>query len=404
MCDTLGFIGQNGAYFAKNSDRSPNEPQVLEFHPACGPRGKLKLNYAEIEDDTGACAVLLSRPAWLWGAEMGVSERGVAIGNEAVFTRGAYGKEGLTGMDLVRLGLERGEDARGALNVITALLERYGQGGNCGFDHAFYYDNSFLIMDRKDVFVLETAGRRWAAKRSSRAAISNRLSIGAEHALRDTQTPAGSDFKRAHLEPVYSFFSASKQRSALACAALDKASGVQELMQALRIHAPGAENPLCAGSVGSVCMHAGGAVGDHTTASMIIEFGDIIKVWATGGSTPCISLFKPYAFGNPAKPPVFAANDSAAKAYWLAHERFHRSLIGKRLPEAYHEERNALERRWLEASQYADAQAMQALSFRAYEEERAFYEKWSRADFEQGKPRAPFMRYWERKNALLESE
>ena len=33
MCDTLGIINRKngGAYFAKNSDRSPNEIQVLEY-------------------------------------------------------------------------------------------------------------------------------------------------------------------------------------------------------------------------------------------------------------------------------------------------------------------------------------------------------------------------------------
>ena len=34
MCDTMGFFSNGTAIFAKNSDRSPNEPQVLEYIPA----------------------------------------------------------------------------------------------------------------------------------------------------------------------------------------------------------------------------------------------------------------------------------------------------------------------------------------------------------------------------------
>jgi len=77
-------------------------------------------------------------------------EHGVVIGNLAVFSREAPEEElGLIGMDLVRLGLERGRDAREALEVIAGLIETHGQGGAAmapGAGGAGYH-NSFLLAD-----------------------------------------------------------------------------------------------------------------------------------------------------------------------------------------------------------------------------------------------------------------
>lgn len=62
-----------------------------------------KCTYIEIEQVAHTYAVVLSRPAWLWGAEMGANEHQVCIGNEAVWGReSADGDEALLGMDLVR--------------------------------------------------------------------------------------------------------------------------------------------------------------------------------------------------------------------------------------------------------------------------------------------------------------
>jgi hypothetical protein len=96
------------------------------------------LPYLEIPQAPETCAVLLARPSWIWGAEMGANSHGVVIGNEAVFTKVPYEKgPGLTGMDLIRLALERASSARLALEVIVDLLASYGQGGNCGFTPFF---------------------------------------------------------------------------------------------------------------------------------------------------------------------------------------------------------------------------------------------------------------------------
>ena len=96
--------------FAKNSDRPPGEPQITwPFGRRSSAGCSLRTQYLTI-GDTGAHAALLSCPTWLWGAEHGVNEHGVAIGNERIATThdAAAAPPALIGMDLVRLGLEHG--------------------------------------------------------------------------------------------------------------------------------------------------------------------------------------------------------------------------------------------------------------------------------------------------------
>ena len=76
--------GPRGMVFAKNSDRPPGEVQIAwPFGRRASAGCTLRTQYLTI-GDTGAHATLLSCPTWLWGAEHGVNEHGVAIGNERV--------------------------------------------------------------------------------------------------------------------------------------------------------------------------------------------------------------------------------------------------------------------------------------------------------------------------------
>jgi len=186
MCDTIVALGNsttNGdVLFAKNSDREPNEAHEVVIIPAANHAAgeTVKCTYVEIPQVEHTYRVLLAKPFWIWGAEMGSNEFGVTIGNEAVFTRTAYGKEpGLIGMDFLRLALERARSAEQAMKVIIDLLESFGQGGNCGFVHKLYYHNSFLICDTEEAWVLETSGSEWAAEQVTDVrSISNAITIG----------------------------------------------------------------------------------------------------------------------------------------------------------------------------------------------------------------------------------
>ena len=401
MCDTLGRISSSGAFFGKNSDRSPNEVQVMEYHPAAdGLTGMVDCTYISIPQAAHTYAVLLSRPDWMWGAEMGVNEWGLCIGNEAVFTKGAYGKTGLTGMDMVRLALERCRTALEAKDLLIQLLETYGQGGNCGFDHDFYYDNAFLLMDRTDIYVLETAGKQWAWKRSDAANISNRLSLGAD--VDACSSGDVYDFKKRHLEPVYSTFSGSAQRRQQTGSCLANLNSIDATMTALAQHKEGVRNPFTKGSVSSVCMHYGGMVGDHTTASMVVSLeADRTIVWTTGSSCPCVSLFKPWLFGTAPVLPVIAPEAGEGRTYWLEAETFRRSLLGKKLPAEFCQERSEIQSRWNQQAAQIPAAEFETFSRACLEEERTFFAKWKDYPFEAATCASGFRKRWEKKTAVL---
>ncbi len=85
MCDTLCLLGDGVTLFAKNSDRPRSEPQIVGSFSRRPAGPGLRTQYLEIPD-AGALSTILSRPTWLWGAEHGMNEHRVAIGNEMIFT------------------------------------------------------------------------------------------------------------------------------------------------------------------------------------------------------------------------------------------------------------------------------------------------------------------------------
>ena len=190
-CDTFALTA--GAYsggvniLCKDSDRPLGEAQPMQIYPrrTYQPGELLECTNLTIPQAETAWAVLGCQPYWIWGFEMGVNEWGLAIGNEAQGSRCEGEKvEGMLGMDLLRLGLERAKTAREAIAVITELLERYGQNANASqlFDRR--YENSFMLVDPQEIWLLETAGRQWVAKQiHDRAAISNCYTIGSDFDL-----------------------------------------------------------------------------------------------------------------------------------------------------------------------------------------------------------------------------
>ena len=215
MCDCLVATApetrDGTALFAKNSDRHAHECQPFTQSPSSfhAPGSTVRCTHVEIPQVAETYAVMGHSPWWAWGFEHGVNECAVAIGNETVFSREPLEERpGLIGMDLVRLGLERGRSAREALEVMATLLETHGQGGAAFGPGEAGYHNGFLIADPSEAWVLQTSNRRWAARRVQRDAISNHLSLGAEWEIgsRDLESFArplgwGEQPGRVHVAP-----------------------------------------------------------------------------------------------------------------------------------------------------------------------------------------------------------
>lgn len=314
MCDVLVVTPdatENGEMiFAKNSDRDPNEAQVLDFVPRQSHlESTVKLTYVELPQVEESYATLLSRPWWMWGAEMGANERGLVVGNTAVFTKEPYEEIGILGMDMVRLALERAENSREALSLLTSMVERYGQGGSGSWEHKLLYHNSFVVADPKEAYALETAGRRWVAKRIKGVySISNALVIEndwdfsskdvLERAAGASSRGLKFSFASFYSDRFYTHFARGQERRSFTYRKLKEREGDVNLtyvMEILRSHFREPYAPQD-GSMRDICMHYGGLTRPSQTASSQISvLTQEYKIhWFTGISLPCLSLFKPF--------------------------------------------------------------------------------------------------------------
>ncbi len=344
MCDSLVALGAEtpGGFtlFGKNSDRKDGECQpFLQFPAAAYPPGaKLRCTHIEIPQVAETYRVMGHSPWWVWGFEHGVNEHQVAIGNQTVFSKEPVEETpGLIGMDLVRVGLERGRNARESLEVIAMLLETHGQGGPALEPGGAGYHNSFLLADPQESWMLETSGRHWAARKTSRDAMSNHMALGEdwEIASRDLETFARAegfwseadqriDVARAYRNPhVPGRISEGRLRRSREL--LSRYSGqmdVAKMKSILRDHlgdAAWVPGPTPDDEAFfTLCAHS--APVHTTTASLVTALynhGPIWVNWISFG-TPCTGIFLPI-YMDGVIPPVLAQGDSEKRedsAWW----------------------------------------------------------------------------------------
>lgn len=410
MCDTLiaprHATADGVAVFGKNSDRPPNEGQSMVYFPAAKhPAGsKVKCTYIEIPQAEKTHAVLLSKPFWMWGAEMGVNEHGLVIGNEAIYSRIPASKEpALLGMDLLRAALERAATPREAVDVITALLEEFGQGGNCYADGSkMYYHNSFLIANAEDAWVLETVDRQWAARQVRDVyTISNCLTIGAQYdlasaglvdlAIQRGMTKSKSQFQFAsdYSDFLYTSFAKGRARRETTIRTLDAQKGkvsIETMTAALRHHDGDNFDPKNGITSVNVCAHAGfGPIRiSQSTASMVTYLDkNTPLIFATGTSAPCTSIFKPFWMDCAyflTDEPLPSDQADANSLYWT-HERLHRAVL-QNYPErmqTFAADRDALEKKFIEGAlnlHSVPAREREAYSKQCLAESRAAEAEW----------------------------
>lgn len=371
MCDVAAVVQPGRTLFAKNSDRPLTELQLIEGHPARRAGGDLHTTYLTIAD-AGAAALVGARPEWMWGLEHGVNEHRVAIGNLEVWTVDDPADAGpaLTGMDLVRLGLERGRDASHAVDTMTDLLEEHGQGGVANEAENEAYFSSFLVADLTQAWVLETSGRTWVARPYSEAcALSNRLSLRTNWTRSSADVPAGADFDDWRHPKMWTGH-ADVRRAATQANIVERATdiGPEDLVAALRDHGTGPWGRPGAGDVPepaprpafdpgsgegfSVCLH----LRDYqaTTSAIVAELpadpSQPARVWMAPAS-PCVTPFFPVADLLPA--PALADTETIRRFADVARRVEQR-------PDALPALRSALdplEGRWWNQGSNADAPA-----------------------------------------------
>ena len=429
MCDTFvctgSATGDGSIIFGKNSDREPNEAQILEYRkPAVYGKGEdVKCTYITIPQVKETYGVLLSRPFWMYGAEMGANEKGVVIGNEAVFTKLPVKKVNvLTGMDLLRLALERADRAEKALEIIVELMADYGQGGVCGLtDKKLTYHNSYIIADPNEAWVLETAGEVWAAKKiDGYYSISNGLTITEEYDLShpdlvDTAREKGwlkkgktFNFAQCYSDWLYTTFSGSKQRRSYSFGELKKKAGsftVSDAFRILRSH-PEKDEKLDKSLINTrLCVHGGNTLtrNSQTAGSLVAHLRkDDSVYWVTGTSSPCAGVFKPVRLKGNVLPDLGPAPSEKynPETFWWRHEELHRELLKDfTRQKLFAEERDMLEAGFIKRSE--SGESGYALTEEAFKESASAEKRW----LDQVRRKAPakrsgsmFRNYWEKKN------
>jgi hypothetical protein len=312
-------------------------------------------------------AVLAGQVQGQWGYQHGVNEHNVAIGQTDLLTRLAPSGTGLTGPDLVRLGLERASSARQATDLLADLISRVGHGlaPASGQVVDSGLSPAFLIADPKEAYVLASCGSHWALQEiSSLRALGevchlhqdwDRLSHGLASLAIDSGWWPGDgsklDFEATMCLPGPTSARALR-RYGRATLLLEQQRGHHKLGTLRRLlcdHFDGCPDEVDPCGLRhpspSLCCHGVGRGEPGTAASFLVQLGASPNggpmVWAAFG-TPCTSVYLPVCFegelpmlyhgpgdgGRPGLHPLLTRLQQSAQADRLEWLQLRQALAG----------------------------------------------------------------------------
>ena len=344
MCDSFVALANSTAHgsvlLSKSADTEVNEAEhVVRFPRRQYRDGALvRITHLNIPQVTETHEIILGKSFWSWGGEIGCNEHGVAVGNEAAFSNQKEGKDGVCVLDLLRLVLERSRTAREGVDVVAQHVETFGEGGNCQMMGNFWFDSGLLVADKREAYVINAAGRHWAARRVADVmAISNRYQITDDWDLSSLKPSNGSkpNFRAMFADEKREAEVGATERETMALSILETRKGritVKDMADILRCVGDEDDYDVAADDRPTrVCMHAGPYESRfwHATGAMISDASERgVVVWMTGTSATDLSCFKPLFFEadmpdlGPAPQGTYTDG-----ALWWKHEHLHRRAM-----------------------------------------------------------------------------
>jgi len=342
MCDTFvalpSVTRDKNVLFAKSADCEVNEANAIVRLPGKKHiKGEaVRVTHLVIPQAEETYEIFLTKAFWTYGCEIGINEYGLAMGEEAVFTTEmAEEKDGLIGPDLMRLGLERARNCQEAIDVMTSLLEQYGQGGSAELKGNSHFDSSFLMSDTREAYILETAGRKWAVKKvEDFDSISNMLGISTNWTSCSVDFgPKEADWAKTFALPEVPPTLGSPDRQCVTYDSLKESRGqitAATMFNMMRHHNTG-YHPATADAHHNICIHAGPQENrwwqaDGVMVTDVHEHG--ILIWVTGTSGNCVSIFKPVFMGlDLPKIGPMPGEHFDPRSLWWKHELLHRRAM-----------------------------------------------------------------------------